>query len=118
MGRNEKLYARLDALEAEFKQRLVSELTPVSEGSGDFFFMDEQYPEYDVLSRYARPEVAELEALGKEIVSLRRKLKEPEEESLLARFRSYRAKWSDLEDHHRGTDQNLAKQLLVEIRSA
>ncbi len=117
MSRVEKLYARLDALEEEFKQRLVAELQRVSTEPWGFFFMNEEYPEYKVLSRSARPEVSALEGLGAEIVALREKLKEPVEDSLYSRFHEYRRKWSNVEDHHRGTDQTLAKQLLAEIQA-
>jgi hypothetical protein len=117
MSRVEKLYARLDGLEEEFKQRLVAELHRVSAEPSGFFFMNEEYPEYRVLSRYARPEVEVLKSLGTEIVALREKLKEPVEGSLYSRFLEYRKKWSNVEDHHRSTDQNLAKQLLSEIQA-
>jgi hypothetical protein len=44
MSRIEKLYARLDALESEFKSRLVSELRDIAAGRGGLFFMREDHP--------------------------------------------------------------------------
>lgn len=117
MSRIEKLYQRLDALEAEFKSRLIAELKAIASGGGGLFFMQEDYPYYKQLKAYVNPESGNLEEIGNEIISLRKKLKEPVEESLVMRFRAHREKWGDLSDDNRKGETNLAKQFLTEIES-
>ena len=117
MSRIEKLYERLDALESEFKSRLVAELRDIAAGRGGLFFMREDHPQYTQLKGYVNPESGKLEGIGDEIISLRKKLKEPIGESLVMRLRAYRDKWGDLSDDNRRGETNLAKQFLAEIES-
>ena len=117
MGRIGKLYERLDALESEFKSRLVAELRDIAAGGGCLFFMREDHPHYTQLKGYVNHESGKLEEIGDEIISLRKKLKEPIGESLVMRFRAYRERSGNLSDDNRKGETNLAKQFLTEIES-
>lgn len=116
MSTKEKMYARLDSLETEFRHKLAAALPRVAEGHDTLFFLTERsLHQWGFPRHYLRPETLELEKLGREIEKLRKTLGEPLDESIYGRFRSYCDKWADEKDHYRLGDAKLASQFLAEI---
>ena len=76
--RLEKLRAKLDATEVEFRYFLVTSLHKCKDGGRGVFLTEAQAASKgDVYAQLVWPEAKQLEALGQEIDTLRQKLGEP-----------------------------------------
>jgi hypothetical protein len=114
MGRKENLYKRLDALEGEFAEYLLKELTNVAEGRISWF-LSRKVPHLFDGKKWRNQEVADAERAEKEIIELREKLEEPVEGPM--KFLSeYVEKERQLPDRLDGGDKHLAQQLISNVK--
>lgn len=113
MPRVQKLYHRLDMLEAEIRQRLVPALRAAAKGKGTRFFDVAAYSIVRNLPGW--PETEALLALADEAKALRSKLGEPAAEAVGERLRAYCRRAMDASDHNRLGPQRLAEEFLVEL---
>ena len=110
-----KLYARLDALEAELKSLLIPHLESAANGKNDLVFCVKGFNPFRELKEKTDKKTEELVEMGSHILELQEKLGEPSEGSIAARICWYCREWSNLDNHHRKNAQDLAKQFLNEI---
>ena len=113
MARVQKLYDRLDALEAEIQRRLVPALRSVEEGKKTTFFTVAAYSPFPNWLNCSETEA--LLALADEAKALRDKLGEPAAGSVGERLRAYCRKAMDVSNHNRLGPQRLARQFLTEL---
>lgn len=113
MARVQKLYDRLDALEAEIRRRLVPALWAVAEGKKTTFFLVAAYSPFSNWLNCSETEA--LLALADEAMALRNKLGEPAAGAVGERLRAYCRRASDVSDHNRLGPQRLAQQFLTEL---
>ncbi len=113
-----KLYTKLDSLEAELEERLVPHLEKAATGENDLVFCVPAFNPFKVLKSKTDIEMGELVELGSQILLLKNKLGELSEGSIAERICWYCREWGNLENHHRGSAQGLAKQFLDEINGA
>lgn len=112
-----KLYSRLDALEVELKENLVPHLRNTAEGKNDLIFCVKVFNPFREL-RFRTDELTEeLIEIGSQILSLRKKLKEPSEGIIAERICWYCREWSKTKNHQCSSATGLAKQFLVEIEN-
>lgn len=112
-----KLYAKLDALEAELKERLVPHLEDAVAGNNDLLFCVTGYHSFSQLDSRSDKVTAELVDIGAEILALKSKLGEASEDSIAERICWYCREWGTGHHRHRKSAQGLAKQFLDEIRT-
>src|SRR5947207_6888248 len=76
VSRNHSLYARLDAVEAQFATRLLAEIASEAKGRTSMFLLRRMTPYFDGRS-YRSGRVQKLETLYKDIRALKEKLRGP-----------------------------------------
>jgi hypothetical protein len=113
MARVQKLYDRLDVLEAEIRQRLMPALWAVAEGRNATFFTVAAYSPFPDWLTCSETEA--LLALADEAKILRNKLGEPVAGAVGERLREYCRRATDVSDHNRLGPQRLARQFLTEL---
>jgi hypothetical protein len=77
MGRRNKLYQRLEELEAELIERAVPALRRVAAGRDGTFFWTSRFMRVRALQNRTRGDTDALLELADEVLALRRKLREP-----------------------------------------
>lgn len=112
-----KLYAQLDALESELKEGLISHLETAANGDNDLVFCVEQFNPLNELKDKTDKITEKLINIGAQILLLKKKLDESSEGSIAERICWYCHEWSNLENSHRKSTQELAKQFLEEIEN-
>lgn len=113
-----KLYARLDALEAQLKEALIPHLRIAARGDNDLIFCAADFKPHPVLKGATDKTTERLVALGAQILALREKLGEPQDEySPAVRICWYCRLWGDLDDHPRGSPAALAQRFLSELEA-
>lgn len=112
-----KLYAKLDALEAELERTLLPHLRMAASGKNDLIFCVADFNPFRELKHKTDKQTEELIGLGVQILSLKEKLDEPSEGSIAERICWYCREWSDIKNHHRKSAVSLAKQFLAEIEN-
>ncbi|MEM9384294.1 MAG: hypothetical protein AAGA68_04490 [Pseudomonadota bacterium] len=111
-----KLYARLDALEAQLKAGLLEHLPNAARGENDLVFCVSPFNPHPELKHSTDKTTERLVALGVQILALRGKLGEPEDErSPAVRICWYCRQWSDLGVEHRASAAQLAQRFLAEL---
>ncbi|MCH9675697.1 MAG: hypothetical protein K0U93_29945, partial [Gammaproteobacteria bacterium] len=110
-----KLYARLDALELELKEKLVPHLEQAADGKNDLVFCAEGYNPFQELNTRTDKLTEELIHVGTQILSLKTKLGESSEGSIAERICWYCYEWGNVKNHHRNSTKELARQFLDEI---
>jgi hypothetical protein len=116
MGRADKLYRRLDMLEAAFAEELAEQLVTCAEGVNDLLFWSREFLPSHYPTSISTDLADKLLATVEVIRGLRVKVGEPFEGSLAWRYRECCRKWADHSDHHRGSAQSLAQRLLTEMK--
>jgi hypothetical protein len=110
--RLEKLRAKLNATEVEFRELLVASLHKCKDGGRGVFLTEARAASRgDVYARLVWPEAKQLEILGQEIDTLRQKLGDPRDGSLYSKYRYY----CSLEGPSEPGGAKLASQFLAEI---
>jgi hypothetical protein len=99
MARVQKLYDRLDALEAEIRECLVPALRAVAEGRKTTFFTVAAYSPFPNWLNCSETET--LLALADEAKALRNKLGEPAASAVGERLREYCRQATDVSDQNR-----------------
>ena len=113
MARVQKLYDRLDALEAEIREGLVPALRAVAEGRKTTFFTVAAYSPFP--NWLNNSETESLLALADEAKALRNKLGESAANAVGERLREYCRQATDVSDQNRLGPQRLARQFLTEL---
>ncbi|HEX3152743.1 MAG TPA: hypothetical protein VHR66_32015 [Gemmataceae bacterium] len=113
MARVQKLYDRLDALEAEIRERLVPALHAAAEGKTTTFFIVGAYSPFPDWLNSSETEA--LLALADEARALRHQTGESVAGAIGEQLREYCRRASDTSDHNRLGPQRLAKQFLAEL---
>lgn len=115
MTRNEKLFKRLDDLEADFAESLIAALRKTERAWAIFMTQEaaQQYRLHDGYTDTNRPFVAHAE----DIIALRSKLNWEDAECLAARYLAACTEAHNLSDHHRGSTENIARALLDTVIS-
>lgn len=115
MVSKEKLYSKLDNLEAELKDRLIPHLTKAANGNNDLVFCVTDFNPFKELKYNTDKTTEELVEIGAQILALKSKLGEPSEGGIAERICWYCREWGNTKNHHRGSGQGLAKEFLEEI---
>ncbi len=111
-----KLYAQLDMLEAQLDEELRAHLRIAARGDNDLVFCVAAFNPHAELRRTTDKTTEHLVAIGAQILALREKLGEPEDEhSPAVRICWYCRQWSELDDQHRSGAAVLAQQFLSEL---
>ncbi|HIF50162.1 MAG TPA: hypothetical protein EYQ42_01265 [Thiotrichaceae bacterium] len=108
---------QLDSLESELEQKLIPILELAAEGKNDFVFCVTGYHSISEFKNKSNSETEDLVSIGAQILSLKNKLGESSEGTLAERICWYCRVWGDLDNAHRKNAQDLAKQLLNEVRN-
>ena len=112
-----KLYTKLDALESELKERIVPHLKSAANGNNDLVFCVKEFNPFNNLKKRTDKNTENLVKIGAQILALKNKLGEPSEGSIAERICWYCGEWGKLENTHRKSAQDLAKQFLEEIKT-
>ncbi len=112
-----KLYTQLDALESELNENLIPHLEAAANGNNDLVFCVEQFNPFSELKSKTDKITEKLINVGAQILVLKNKLGDPSEGSIAERICWYCREWSNLENSHRKSAQELAKQFLEEIQN-
>lgn len=118
MSRPEKLYRRLDSLQAELSQRLGARLLACAGGGEQLLFCASAYLPAGWPARLADKDTDTLLGLVEEIHELCVKVGEPFAGSLGWQFREACRRWADVTDAHRGGARRMAEELLAEVEQA
>ena len=116
MSRAEKIRARLEALEAEFFGRLVSNLKRVAAGSNTLFFVSPASCPPGLPRHCIPQDTVELSALADEILELRRTLGQPDRSPALL-FRRYLERAASGDENELGPIR-MATAFLAELDAA
>jgi len=116
--RKQKQFEYLDALEAEFRRRLIEALRVCASGRDSLLFLaSEMWP--GRWPRSIRSAITDdLLQAADGIVDLRRRHKLATEGCLALRFRETCRLHADTDDHNRLGSRRLAEQLLAEIQGS
>lgn len=113
-----KLYAQLDRLEDELRDRLIPHLENAVSGRNDLVFCATGFSSSSREKSVSDKETDELVLLGRQILTLREKLGEPSGGSTAERICWYCRRWS-ADDSGRGQSaQGLAQEFLQEVTNA
>ena len=112
-----KLYEQLDALELELKDRLIPHLKKAAEGGNGLVFCTRDFNPYQELKTKTDQQTEQLIHIGRQILTLKKKLEESTEGSIAERLCWYCREWGNLDNHYKKNAQDLAKQFLNEIIS-
>lgn len=112
-----KLYAQLDLLERDLRERIVPHLQAAADGKNDLVFCVPDFNPFPELRSKTDPETQELVLLGRRILSMREKLNEPSDGTIAERICWYCRRWSDVKGNHPMNAQGLAGEFLEEIRT-
>jgi hypothetical protein len=115
MVSKEKLFSKLDLLEAELEERLIPHLENSALGNNDLVFCVTGFNPFKELKSKTDKVSEELVELGAQILVLKNKLGEPSDGSVAERICWYCRKWGNIENNQRNSAQELAKQFLKEI---
>ena len=118
MVSREKLYAKLDLLEAELKTLLVPHLQTAALGENDLVFCVTAFNPFPELKSRTDTVTEELVDMGAQVLALKNKLGEPSEGSIAERICWYCRAWGNADKSDRKSAQALAQQFLLEIENA
>ena len=113
MGRAAKLYLRLDALEASFREQLAPHLADCAAGRCGLLFCAREFLPASYPRCMPTGLADGLLAQAEEIRELRGLVGEPFVGSWAHQFRAGCRAWADATDHHRGSAQTIARRLLA-----
>jgi hypothetical protein len=114
MGRNEKLYERLDQLEDDFAAYLLTELQNVAAGHTSWF-LSRKIPHHLDGRFWRSSEVADAERTEGEINELREKLKESTPDGPLAILAEFVEEERQLPDKFDGGRKHLARRIISKL---
>lgn len=109
-----KLYAQLDSLEEELREKLIPHIEAAAAGDNEFVFCVNEFNPHRALKGRIDATTEGLIVLGRQILRLMDKLGEPSDGSLAERICWYCNEWAD---HHSKGAQGLAARFLEEIRA-
>lgn len=112
-----KLYTQLDSLETELEEKLIPLLQQAANGNNDLVFCVEDFNPFPELKFKTNQETEMLVNIGAQILALKNKLNESSHGSIAERICWYCREWSNKENSHRKSAQDLAKQFLKEIEN-
>lgn len=112
-----KLYTQLDQLEEELEEKLMPHLEEAAQGKNEFIFCAKNFVVQASVRKHADATTQSLIDLGSRILSLRESLGESTENCAAARICIYCRKWGNVKDRHRNLGQELAIQLIEEIKT-
>lgn len=110
-----KLYAQLDLLEEELRERIIPHLEYAALGENDLVFCAIDFNPFPQLKSKTDAETDSLIQLGSHILALREKLEEPSEGSIAERICWYCRTWGRSGDSHQKVTQGLAREFIEEI---
>jgi len=113
-----KLYAQLDLLERDLRERIVPHLELAAAGENEFVFCVPDFSPYPERRSKTDPETEALVLSGRQILALREKLNEPSDGTIAERICRYCRKWSDGKDNRHVNGEALANAFLDEIACA
>ena len=113
-----KLYAQLDLLERDLRERIVPHLELAAAGENEFVFCVPDFSPYPERRSKTDPETEALVLSGRQILALREKLNEPSDGTIAERICWYCRKWSDGNDNRQVNARALANAFLDEIACA
>ena len=113
-----KLYAQLDVLEDELKEKIVPHLESAAHGKNDLIFCVSDFNPFSELKYKTDKQTEELIYLGRKILSLKEKLSESSEGSIAERICWYCRVWAEINKPDQHYARGLAKQFLDEIKNS
>jgi hypothetical protein len=111
----EKLFKRLDSLEAELRQELIPALRRTATGQDDLLFLTDQTNPYPELRTHSSGHGQLLFDSAQEILRLATKLGVSKDELLASMVVKYFNQAHDLNNHHRAAPSGIARQFLLEL---
>lgn len=114
--RNQKLFLRLDDLEAEFADQLVEALQAVN--SAWRLFLTPEAARHCGIHESNTITNQQFAVMAEDIAALRRKLEWEDADCLAVRFLAACSEAHDLSDAHRGSAETIAQRLLGEALMA
>ena len=112
-----KLYAQLDMLESELREKIIPHLEKAAEGKNDLVFCVKEFNNFSDLKDKTDKYTETLVRIGAKILVLKKKLGVPAEGSIAERICWYCREWGNLTNTHRKSAQGLAIQFLDEIKN-
>ena len=113
-----KLYAQLDVLEDELKEKIIPHLDIAAHGNNDLIFCVSEFNRLSELKYKTDKQTEELIYLGRKILSLKEKLGESTEGSIAERICWYCREYAAINKPDQHHAQGLAKQFLDEIENS
>jgi hypothetical protein len=110
-----KLYAQLDNLEYELRERIIPHLEGAAAGNNDLAFNATDFTSSRNLKLQIDPEIDTLIHLGRQILVLREKLNEPTINTIAERICWYCRKRATIGNSQKKVVQELAQKFLDEI---
>ena len=113
-----KLYEQLDRLEIELKQDLVPHLKIAESGKNDYIFCVNGFNQGLAAKNKNDALTERLIHIARQVIALRGKLDEPDEDSIAVKICQYCREWSA--EHKRGNAdvKMMAKKFLQEIEKS
>ncbi|MCM1566029.1 MAG: hypothetical protein NC238_08800 [Dehalobacter sp.] len=115
MGRNQKLYERLDQLEDDFASYLLEELESVASGHSSWF-LSRKIPHHLDGKFWRDAKTAVAERTEAEIYELRKKLNESTSDGLLAILAEFVETRRQLSDKFDGGETHLARRIIEKLK--
>ena len=110
------LYAQLDALESELKEKIIPHLEKAVADNNDLVFCVKDFNPFGELKDKTDKTTETLVKLGARILVLKNKLGEPAEGSIAEKICWYCRQWGKLKNAQHKCTQGLAQQFLDEIK--
>jgi hypothetical protein len=110
-----KLYSQLDSLEDELRERIIPHLKSAAAGANDFVFSATDFKSSREPKFKVNAETDSLIQLGRQVLVLREKLKEPTENTIAERICWYCRKYENISGSQKKLVQELAQTFLDEI---
>ena len=112
-----KLFSQLDALESELEEKFIPHLEKAAQGENDLVFCVSDFNSYTELKSKTDPLTEQMIHIGRQILTLKKKLGESSEGTLAERLCWYCREWSNSDNYLKPNVQELAKQFITEIRN-
>ena len=112
------LYAQLDRLESELRERLLPHLEDAAKGNNELVFCVSDFNPFPHLQSRTDPETEALVMLGRQILAMKAKLGESADGIVAERLCWYCRQWGEVKARHRKAAEGLAKEFLGEIVNA
>ena len=110
-----RLYEQLDQLEVDLKEKLIPHLQRAVNGDSKLIFCVRDFNQKTEYKKMTDAHTEDLISIGRQILTLKKKLGESSENTIAEKICWYCRKWGEDPKSNQQTTQVLAKQFLKEI---